>query len=623
MTPGGYAGKWLEVDLTRDRIEEVKYSDKALRQYFGGRGLAAKVLWDKVGDSWPDLDPLSPLSPLMVYTGPMTGIYPGSRICVSGKSPVSMGTVGSTAATELANEMKQAGVDGVTFTGRADSPVYLMITDDGAMLRDAGHLWGLDGEKTLIKLNKEVSEELGRRKPGVGLWKEPGSIYIGPAGENLVRNAAVMTKICHAAGYGGYGSLMGSKNLKAVVAKGRGSLPKVDAPEAVKLLWKRTHEYLMKRTAMRRQGTGYAGYSVGAETSSEPIRNWQEEWHDEKSFGGPMFETRFWVKKKWADFNCTTNCMKVSCIKTGPWKGDITDMPDYELQAYCGTNFGIFDPEANIHLSALVDQLGHSGINGPNTAAYAVELHQRGILTDEDFGFKPEWGDVDTFDKILRMMASREKIGDVLAEGTYQAAFKIAEMKGEKPEDLLKYAVHVKGIEVGAHGTRSDADYTHDISYAASVQGGDHTSTSVDGYSDMSGAVFTDSAVFCDFCYPAQQSIVFDYAKAVTGFDITLENWRRETGPRIVTLQRVLLLLGGPYIRWNPLKDDDNPPRFYEPLPSGPYEGKTTDKKLVDRKLQAYFDTLGWDERGIPKKETLEKLDLSFLEKSIQKISIY
>ena len=98
-------------------------------------------------------------------------------------------------------------------------------------------------------------------------------------------------------------------------------------------------------------------------------------------------------------------------------------------------------------------------------------------------------------------MAKREKIGDILAEGTYRAAIKIAEMKGMKPEELLKYVVHVKGIEIGAHGTRSDADYTHDIAYAASVQGGDHTSTVVDGYTDMSGAVFTDSAVFCNFCY--------------------------------------------------------------------------------------------------------------------------
>ena len=134
MTPGGYAGKWLEVDLTKDKIKEVEYSDKMLRQYFGGRGLAAKVLWDKIGDKWAELDPLAPESPLLVYTGPMTGIYPGTRICISGKSPVSMGTVGSTAATEMANEMKQAGYDGVTFVGKADKPVYLMITDEGAEL---------------------------------------------------------------------------------------------------------------------------------------------------------------------------------------------------------------------------------------------------------------------------------------------------------------------------------------------------------------------------------------------------------------------------------------------------------------------------------------------------------
>jgi aldehyde:ferredoxin oxidoreductase len=446
-------------------------------------------------------------------------------------------------------------------------------------------------------------------------------VYIGPAGENLVRNAAVITKLCHAAGYGGYGSLMGSKNLKAVVAKGRGGLPKVDAPEAVKLLWKRTHQILIGRTQFRRHGTGYAGYSVGAETSSEPIRNWQEEWHDEKSYAGPRFEDRFWVKKRWADFNCTTSCMKVSCIKSGPWKGDITDMPDYELQAYCGTNFGIFDPEANVHLSALADQLGHSGINGPNTAAYAVELHQRGILNDSDFGFQPRWGDPETFDRILRMMATREKIGDVLAEGTYRAALKIAEMKGRKPDELLKYAVHVKGIEVGAHGTRSDADYTHDISYAASVQGGDHTSVAVDGYSDMSAAVFTDSAVFCNFTYyGVPQSLVFDYAKAITGFPITQHSWRSVNGPRIVTLQRAFLLLGGPDLKWAPMKDDDNPPRFYDPLPSGPYKGRTTDKKIVEDKLAVYNETLGWDERGIPTKETLKKLDLGFLEKSMVKL---
>ena len=616
--PGGYAGKFLDVDLTKEKIKEISYEDKVLQQYFGGRGLAAKILWDRVGKKWETLDPYASESPLIVLTGPMTGIYPGGRICVSGKSPVSMGTVGSTAATEFAHELKCAGYDGVIFTGKSEKPVYLLVTDGKAEIRDASHIWGTIGEETIKILNREISEELTKRKPNVGTWREPGMIYIGPAGENMVRNSGVMSKICHACGYGGYGALMGSKKLKAVVAKGRGKMPAPDAPEAAKLLWKKAHQILISKTEMRRYGTGYAGYSVGADLSSEPIRNWQTEWHDAKSYAGPRFE-QYWVKKKWADFNCTTNCMKVSCIKNGKWKGDITDLPDYELQAYCGTNLGLFEPVDNIHMSALIDNLGHSGINGPNTMGLAAELYQRKILTKKDIGFELNWGDADAFTKLAWMIAKREGIGDILAEGSYRAAIKIADMKGLKPEELLKFVVHVKGIEIGAHGTRSDMDYVHDASYAGNVQGGDHTSTIVDGYTDMSDAIFADCGVFCDFCR-TNRDLEFDFAKAVTGFPITVENWRKETGPRIVTLQKALLLLGGPDMKWEPLKDDDNPPRFYEPLPEGPYKGKTTDKKLVDQKLQVYYETLGWDTRGIPTKETLKRLDLADVEPLMKKL---
>jgi aldehyde:ferredoxin oxidoreductase len=617
--PNGYAGKWLEVDLTKGKVKEAIFEEKVLQQYFGGRGLAAKILWDKIGKKWPDIDPYAPESPLVVATGPLTGIYPGGRICVSGKSPVSMGTVGSTAATELAHEIKCAGYDGITFTGISPEPVYLLVTGEGAELKSAKHLWGKTGEETIIALNKEIDLELTKRKPNVGLWRDSGSIYIGPAGENMVRNAAVMAKLCHACGYGGYGALMGSKKLKAVVAKGRGAFPEVYNPEAVKLLWKRAHQILIKGSEMRRYGTGYAGYSVGASTSSEPIRNWQEEWHDEKSMGGPLFETRYWVKKKWADFNCTVNCMKVSCIKSGKWKGDITDMPDYELQAYCGTNLGIFDPGENIHMSALMDNLGHSGINGPNTLGFAAELYQRGILTEKDIGFKLKWGDTNAFTKLAWMMAKREGIGDILAEGTYRAAKTIAKMKNLPEDELLKYVVHVKGIEIGAHGTRSDSDYVHDASYAANVQGGDHTSTSSDGYKDMTDAVFMDSAVVCDFC-GTPDDIKFGFVKAITGWPITIESWRKETGPRIVTLQRAFLLMGGPDMKWEPVKDDDNPHRFYEPLPSGPFKGQTTNKKRTKEKLDAYFETLGWDDRGVPTKETLKRLDLADLEPLMKKL---
>ncbi len=611
--PRGYTGKILDVDLTEGRIRELKLPWRTLEDFFGGRGLAAKILWDRLGDHWSEVDPLGPENLFIALTGPLTAFYPGSRVCVSGKSPLSNGVVGSTTSTEFAMEIKAAGYDGVIVSGRAEKPVYLLITDEGCDIRDASHLWGKIGEETIKLLNREVREFLS--KPRRGLQREPGFLYIGPAGENRVRNAAVMTKLFHAAGYGGYGAVMGSKNLKAIVAKGSGPLPEVAAPETVKILWREVHRELIKRDRMRRWGTGYGGYYVAADTSSEPVRNWQEEWHDERRFGGPHFQFRFWVKPYHADFNCTTSCMKISCIKTGKWKGDITDMPDYEMEAYLGPNLGVFDPEGAIHLSAVIDNLGHSGINIGNTMAFAAELYQRGILTEEDLGFKLEWGDVEAFDRLAYMIARREGIGDILAEGTYRAALKISKLKGV---DVLRYAVHVKGIEVGAHGIRSGRDYPTPIGYAASPQGGDHTSTTRDGYEDMAWSVFGDSAVVCSFCF--HDPLIWEFARAVTGWDISKHRWCTEHGRRIITLQQVFILLGGPDVYWDPDKDFDNPPRFYEPLPSGPYKGMKADREMVERMKREYFKVMGWDERGIPTRETLQKLGLSYLDPHLQEM---
>jgi aldehyde:ferredoxin oxidoreductase len=249
--------------------------------------------------------------------------------------------------------------------------------------------------------------------------------------------------------------------------------------------------------------------------------------------------------------------------------------------------------------------------------AFTAELFQRGILTEEDLGFELGWGDVEAFDRLARMVAKREGLGDIIAEGTYRAAKKISEMKGV---DVMPYAVQAKGIEIGAHGTRSDEDFlAHDISYAVNVQGGDHTNAASDGYTELSGSVFSDSAVFCNFCR-TPRPLIFDFAKAITGFPITHERWRRVNGPRIVTLQRAFLLMGGPDLFWQPVIDDDNPPRFYEPLQSGPQKGRTTDRKLVEMKREAYFETLGWDNRGVPKKETLDKLGLGDIEPSMKKL---
>ncbi len=614
--PRGYAGKFLEVDLSRETVSDVTFDDAVLRNYVGGRGLAAKILWDRLGDRWERIDPLGPDNIFLALTGPLTGIYPGARVCASGKSPQSNGILGSTTSGEFPSELRCAGYDGVIVTGKANNPVYILVTDNRGEIRDARHLWGREAFEMTKILTEEVREELKRRAPNAGNVTEPASIYCGPAGESRVRTAAVMQKISHAAGYGGYGAVMGSKNLKAIVAKGTQPLPDVMSPEAVRLLMDKIEEGIMaSRDRMRRWGTGYGGWEVAARSSSEPVRNWQEEWHDERSFGGDRFDHRYWVKRYWSDFNCVTACLKLAVVKTGPYKGAITDNPDYELQAFLGPNLGIFDPGACIYLSALMDYLGLSGINAPNTLAFTAELYQRGILTEEDVGFKLEWGDVDAFEALAKKIVKREGLGDVLAEGTYRAALKISEMKGV---DVLPYAVHVHGVETGAHGTRSGLDM-NPIGYACSVQGGDHTSRALDAYTDMQ-TVYLDSAVVCSFCAFGMEDLVWEVHRAITGWDTTKEEWYTTLGPRIINIQRAALLLGGPDVTWTPPVDDDNPPRYYEPLPSGPEQGKTTDKAVVDQRKKEYYEAIGWDERGIPRSETLTRLGLDDVDHALRKL---
>ncbi len=609
----GYCGKFLGVDLSSGTYKNVKLPDRTLRDYIGGRGLASRILCDRLLAKWERLDPLGIDNILLFLPGPLTGFFPGGRICVSGKSPQSNGVVGSTVAGEFGVELRCAGYDGIIVTGRAESPVYLLIKDSDIEIRDASHIWGKDGKATTALLNKECRNLLSQRHPHYGEWKEPALLYIGPAGEHHVRTAVVMTKWTHAAGYGGYGAVMGSKNLKAVAVKGTGPLPEVANLARVKKLIDVVNSNAYENVLWRRWGTGGGGYYFAAKTSSEPVRNWQEEWHDEKGYGVDQFESRLWVKQSWSDFGCGTNCMKIAQVKSGKFMGAITDNPDYEMEAYLGPNLGIFVPEENVFMSSLIDDLGLCGIQTGNVMSFTAELFQRGLLSKRDLdGIELKWGDTEAFAKLARRIALREGIGDLLAQGTYRAALEIGKTKGE---DLLQYAVQSKGIGIGAHGIRSGRDFSNDIGYACSVQCGDHTSMTdlpENGAVGEVWAAFNDSAVCCNFSggFDLPRSLRFDFYNAVTGQEMTREKWSKNGGLKTLQIQRALLLLGGPDLKWNPAVHDDNPQRFYEPLPSGPYKGKSADRSRVRDCVQKYYGTIGWDEKGIPKSGTLKKLGL-------------
>ncbi|ASJ00931.1 aldehyde ferredoxin oxidoreductase family protein [Thermococcus gorgonarius] len=615
----GYAGKLLDVNLSTGKVKTVELDEDMLR-FYGGRGLGTYLLWRELGERWESIDPLGEENLLLILTGPLTGYYPGMKTTVVSKSPESNGVVGSVLSSEVGIELKSAGYDGIIIRGKASEPVYLFINDDEVEIRDASKYWGMGGLELHKTLLREVHEELRKKGKLKGVPKEPAMMYIGRGGEGKVRFAAIMSKLMHAAGYGGFGAVMGSKNLKAIVAKGNGPLPEVHDPERFKAMLREFQRELLTLTTFRQWGTGAGGYSVGKDHSSQPIRNWQEEYHDDERISVVNFELKAWVKKYWADYGCPVNCMKISYLRYGPYKGAITDAPDYELMAYMGTNLGIFEPEKIVYLSYLVDELGLDGINAGNVLGFAAELYQRGILTEEDLGFKLEWGDEKAFARLLELIVRGEGIGKVLAEGTYRAAKRISEMKGV---DAMRYAVHVKGIGVGAHGVRSGLDYTRDISYAVSVQGGDHTATAglpARSYEGELVNAFYDSAVICMFTTRPGFERIIEFGNAVTGFELTPEKWFNEVGLRIIHLQRILLLLGGPDVYWNPRKDDDNPPRFYEPLPSGPVKGGAPTKEEIREKVRQYYEEVGYDEHGIPREDVLEELGLGEAKREVKRI---
>ena len=618
----GYAGKFLEADLSSGTFKNVTFDDEVLKDYIGGRALAAKILSDRLIHKWSEVDPLGAENILLMLPGPVTGYFPGGRTCVSGKSPQSNGVVGSTVGGEFGVELRCAGYDGIILTGRAEKPVYLFIKDSDIEIRDATGLWGKDCKQTNTLLNRECRKLLSERYPRVGVWKEPAKLVVGPAGEHRVRTAVVVAKWSHAAGYGGYGAVMGSKNLKAVAVKGTGPLPEVADLEKVKTFIDKVCKDNYENVLWRRWGTGGGGYNFGADTSSEPVRNWQEEWHDERSYGVDQFESRMWVKPSWSDFGCPTNCLKLSCIRAGKYKGAITDNPDYELQAFLGPNLGLFRPEEDVYLASLVDDLGLCGIQTGSVMAFAAELYQRGILTKADLdGVELKWGDADAFATLAKKIATRDGIGNVLAEGTYRAAQTLGKLKGK---DLMPYVVHGKGISVGAHGVRSGRDFARAVGYACSVQGGDHTSQTdlpIDGWGSEVWTIFNDSAVLCLFnTFGLTTEFKFKFYNAVTGQSLTREKWLNGGGMKTLQIQRALLLLGGPDTKWNPAVDDDIPSRFYEPLPTGPYKGKAANRVRVRQKVEKYYEQAGWDKNGVPTKETLVRLGLYNVDEALAPI---
>jgi aldehyde:ferredoxin oxidoreductase len=588
----GYAGQILEINLTSGTTRNVPLDPQLARDYIGGRALGVKLLWDEYGGNWKGVDPLGPDSVLLLMGGPTNSYAPGKTISIF-KSPMSGGAMGSAMSGDWPAMIRCAGYDGLMIKGKADSPVWLYIDNDHVEFRDARGLWGMDTRETHKALMMATDPKLPM-------------LYIGPAGENQTKFAVMMTNWYKACGRGGSGAVMGSKNLKGLVVRGTGPAPEpADAKGLLDLLAELQKAVPAKLPSRHLYGTVPGIYTQGAQNSSGPFKNWQDEYHDWPNTQAAFYSDTDWKRRYWADYGCTLACCKMGRILNGPHAGTVFELPDYEAGAYCGANFDVSDIQEIAYLADLFDKWGLDVISGANVLGWAAELHQRSILTTGDLdGVDLKWSDGEAFAKMVPKLALREGIGDTLAESTYAAAKKIG-------HDTLQYAVQVKGIELGAHGVRSGQDYTKDpISYAICTQGGDHTTIA-----NKTGEMWylEDTWPICGFWsggVTSEQKL--QLLNACTGYGVTQDELDTVLIPRWVSLQRAIQLLAG----WTH-EDDHNPPRFYEPLPSGPYKGKKVDRDEEQKLIQEAFAARGWDSRGVPTSETLKKLGLADVDSAL------
>ncbi len=574
----GYKGQLLEIDLTAKSVKTVDLDPKLARDYLGGRAMGGKMLIDAYGTNWGKIDAFSPDALLLVLAGPYVGFI-GCKTNFVIKSPQSQGITAGQGSGDFSHELRFCGYDGIVFKGKASSPVYVTIFDDKVEIRDASKMWG----KEIKETHQMIVDEHGDRT---------SQYYIGPAGENLVRYAAAMTEWYRAAARGGPGAVMGSKNLKAIVARGTGPAPDVfDQKKLLDLMaLARKNQPLVRRSSIE-FGTTPGVFRTGNVNSSEPVRNWQTEWHDRQEVRAENFAANQWVRRYWADYGCVVPCSKLGRVKYGKRAGTICELPDYEAGALEGTNFGIFDIDEMAVSTGRPDELGFDLISVGNVCSFACEAQEKGILTAADLGgVQLKWGDTDGFMKLMDLIAHRQgEIPTLLGEGLLAATRKIG--KGSEA-----FAMQTKGIEWGAHGTRSGRDAS-EISYSVASQGGDHTSTaSPAGEAGM----FGDSVGQCGG-QGLNRDQQIEWLQAITGFGVTTDELTKVMLPRWATMNRIALLLAG----WT-YKDDVNPPRTYEPLPEGPFKGKRVDKAIESQKKQDYYTFMGWDKQGVPTAATLQ-----------------
>jgi aldehyde:ferredoxin oxidoreductase len=596
-----YKGTMLRVNLTTGDIKKSPIPDELSRNYIGGRGISAKILYDEVD---PTIDPLSPENKLIFAAGPLTGTTAptGGRYEVSCKSPLTGTIVGANSGGEWGAYLRRAGVEVIVFEGKAKKPMYLQITDGTYELKSAEKLWGLDTHKTTDMLQKE-------------LGKEYRVTCIGPAGEKLVKIACVINDKHRAPGRGGTGAVMGSKNLKAIAVKGTKKIEVAD-----KEAFTKAHDDALKKVkehAVTGQGLPTYGTAVLVNIINEngvfPTRNFQTGVFPEADkISGETMEKTILTKRS-ACFSCPIGCGRVTDIKTGKYKS-AGEGPEYETIWAFGAQCGVGDLAPISKANYLCNELGIDTISMGSTIGCAMELYQRGKLKKDKAGRELKWGDGDAIVELTQMTAKREGFGNDLAEGS----LRLAEKYGA-PE----LSMSVKGQELPAYDARGIQG--HGLHYATNNTGGNHVrgymvspeilgvpekldrfategkEVWVKNFQDLTAVI--DSSGMCLFTSFALGAAEYTALLAsATGFDYTPDEIMK-IGDRIWNIERLFNIKAG-----FTSEDDTLPQRLLkEPMPEGPSKGYVV--KLSEM-LPKYYKVRGWDANGVPTKSKLKELGI-------------
>ena len=598
MFQGGYIGKCLRIDLTERSVRVEKTDEEICRRYWGGRGWGAFSLLKELKAG---TDPFSPGNKLFFLTGPLQGTLTpySSRFVVVTKSPLTGTFTRSLCGGQWAPELKFAGYDGVVVEGRASSPVFVFIDDAAVQIREATALWGLTTGET----ERAIRAEIGDRKISV--------LSAGPAGEKKVRFAGVIHE-SRAAGRGGAGAVMGSKNLKAIAVRGTGSVTVADPPRYRRLLAE-AYDAIKKDPAYRDRvrygtmGTVAAAHAMGV----MPVKNFSKGvFEGIEGLFADTIRDRMVIHDE-SCFVCPLPCGKLSLLKEGPFAGTVLQGPQYETIGLLGTNCGISNAEIVARANYLCNEYGLDTISTGNVIAYAIEAFQKGVLTKEDAdGMTLSFGNSEVILSLIERIATRTGLGQRLAEGVRSFS---QELGGE----AQRFAMHSKGQELASFEPRSVVGMG--LLYATASTGANHSlgptfreemKNPLTGHGKPKIVVrnqnqysFMDSLISCSFSrYGMNHSSRSQFFSAVTGWDDPLHDVEMRANG-IYTVERLFNLREG-FQR----EDDTLPSRsLLEPMPDGPSKGNLVP---LEEMLSEYYELRGWNRLGIPTEKTLERLEL-------------